>query len=164
MLLKDYVKEQIIKLDDGDVQAFGSLTASIGRPCKGYMQVFVVGSYIDPLKSITLGRVLLNVESELEVDHVDRDPLNFNRDNLRICTHQQNCFNQGPRRNNTSGFKGVYWDKFNNKWRASIMVDGYTNNIGRYEDIVEAAKAYDAEARRFHKEFAYQNFPLELNP
>ena len=46
-----------------------------------------------------------------EIDHEDRDSTNNKWSNLREATHQQNCFNRKKRSNNTSGYKGVFFDK-----------------------------------------------------
>ena len=51
--------------------------------------------------------------------------------------------------NNTSGFKGVHYNKNTNKWRATIHVMGKTRHIGVYSDKVDAAKAYDAASRKY---------------
>ena len=53
-------------------------------------------------------KLILGVPSKTIVDHKDHNSLNNRRSNLRVCTNQQNCFNQRVSKNNTSGFKGVY--------------------------------------------------------
>lgn len=65
------------------------------------------------------------------VDHVDTDPGNNKVDNLRKATNQENLFNQGPFRNNTSGFKGVSWDKDREKWLAKAILAGKQRFLGR---------------------------------
>lgn len=98
-----------------------------------------------------------------QVDHIDRDPLNNRRNNLRICTHAENQRNRGPFRPRQqtearhSRFKGVSWDASKGKWRVRIKVNGRSIHGGRFDEEYEAARAYDELARLHHKEFAYLN-------
>lgn len=52
----------------------------------------------------------------------------------------------GLRAHNTSGFKGVFWDKQKSKWAARIMLDYKTKHLGFYVNIADAARAYKAAA------------------
>lgn len=97
------------------------------------------------------------------VDHIDRNPLNNQIDNLRLATSAQQQHNQGPRKTNTSGYKGVSLDKRCQKYRVRITdIDGEEIFLGYFEDRVEAARAYDMTAIRYYGEFAVLNFPLAL--
>lgn len=91
-------------------------------------------------------------------DHKDGNGLNNTRSNLRPATSQQNSSNRGVQRNNTSGFKGVYWDKQTRKWRARIMINGKSKSLGLHINSEDAARAYDAAAKRLFGEFARCNF------
>lgn len=90
------------------------------------------------------------------VDHIDGDTLNNVRSNLRICTPQQNRFNQKTPSTNTSGFKGVLVDKRFNKtvYRAKMEINGKYISLGKYDTPEEAHEAYKAAAKRYHGEFA----------
>ena len=76
---------------------------------------------------------------ELTVDHVDRVPWHNWRLNLREASNQCQSRNCGMSKNNTSGVKGVYWDAWNGKWRAQIMIDGRQKNLGGYNTVLDAA-------------------------
>lgn len=78
--------------------------------------------------------------SPKEIDHWDGNPLNNQRANLRPATRQQNMANHGPQRNNTSGYKGVYWDKNRLLWLASIKVTGQARFLGRWSTNKAAAR------------------------
>lgn len=94
---------------------------------------------------------------DLEVDHVDGDGLNNQRDNLRIATKSQNRRNMRKTRG-TSQFKGVSLERKRSIWRAMIKQNGKNIQIGRFANEEEAAHAYDAKARELFGEFAKCNF------
>ena len=98
-----------------------------------------------------LGRKLLSHEL---VDHIDTDPLNNQRSNLRLATPSLNNANQNRRRDNTSGFKGVVFSKWHQKWLARIQVNGKSFHLGCFETREEAAIAYQKAADSFFGEFA----------
>lgn len=100
-----------------------------------------------------LGRDLL---SEEEVDHVDRDPLNNQRANLRLATRTQNNANKGNI-SHTSVYRGVSWDKSRNKWFAGISYNHKTIPLGRFNDEKEAARAYNQKAVELYGDFAMLN-------
>jgi hypothetical protein len=92
------------------------------------------------------------------IDHRDGNGLNNQRYNLRPATKSQNKCNTKLRTDNTSGFKGVYWDT--NKWQASIRVRGKSIRLGRFTDILDARDAADARRLKYHGEFALTNAML----
>lgn len=92
-----------------------------------------------------------------QVDHIDKDGLNNQRENLRIGTHAQNLANTGPR-GGSSKYKGVYKTE-TGKWKSVIMVNNKRYSLGHFSDEGEAAIAYDAKAVELLGEFAYLNFP-----
>ena len=101
-----------------------------------------------------LGRELVSTE---QVDHIDRDPLNNRRENLRLATRSENQHNQAKRANNTSGFKGVRFDKRGRKWRAQITVNSKYVHLGLFDTAEAAAAAYDTAALSLHDTFACVN-------
>ena len=78
------------------------------------------------------------------VDHHDGEPTNNSVENLRWATHQENMQNRPVNKNNTSGYKGVTFDK--GKWRAQIKIDGKQITLGRFETIEEAVAVRSARA------------------
>jgi hypothetical protein len=94
-----------------------------------------------------------------EVDHINRNPLDNQRHNLRPATRAQNQANRGANANNSSGFKGVCRDKRGGKWRARMMVNRHCHHLGFFLDAEEAARAYDKAAKECFGVFACLNFP-----
>ena len=95
-------------------------------------------------------------------DHKNQNTLDHRFDNLRECTPSQNCMNRGKQRNNTTGFKGVWYHKQNKKYCADIWVLDRKYGLGSYITKEEAARAYDFWAAYYHKEFAEFNFKDEI--
>ena len=66
------------------------------------------------------------------IDHKDGDGQNNNPDNLRLATRTENSRNRGTNRNNTSGIKGVYWNKEKGKWQARIQINRKHKHLGYF--------------------------------
>jgi hypothetical protein len=88
------------------------------------------------------------------IDHIDGDPSNNIFSNLRLASPSSNCANAKRSSNNTSGFKGTYFDKQRAQYAARIKVDRRTHFLGRFATVEEAADAYFAAAQRFFGPFA----------
>lgn len=97
------------------------------------------------------GRPLAKIEL---TDHINEDKLDNRRANLRIATNAENLQNRGKYRTNTSGFKGVSWDRGRGKWRANIGVNGKYIHLGYFTTPEAAHEAYCAAALEMHGEFA----------
>jgi len=98
-----------------------------------------------------------------KIDHRDGDKTNNTRDNLRVCSHIENSRNIHHNRRNTSGYKGVWWDKRHKKWRAGIGYNGKNIKLGYFVSKEEAAKAYNHAATKFFGQYACLNNITEGN-
>ncbi len=90
-----------------------------------------------------------------QIDHIDGDGLNNTRPNLRAATYAQNNQNRGKTKRNTSGIKGISWDKQRSKWLAQICCDTIRYKLGRFNTKEMAAEAYRKAANKLHKEFMH---------
>lgn len=88
------------------------------------------------------------------VDHQNGWGLDCRRGNLRPARHDQNAWNTARSRNNTSGHKGVNFDKRHSKWRARIVVDGRRTTLGYFASAEDAAGAYASAAQAARGSFA----------
>lgn len=109
---------------------------------------------INKRKRIRLHRLIMNVCDNRVVDHIDRNPLNNKKENLRVCTQRENKFNNSMQGNNTSGTIGVYWYKAYNKWKAQIKVDKKSVHLGYYEKYEDAVKARESAEIKYFGEYS----------
>lgn len=108
-------------------------------------------------RTLYMHQVILQTPIGFASDHIDKNRLNNQRSNLRICSQRQNTFNRPKRKGARSQYKGVYLVE--GRWKASAQADGKRINLGFFATEIDAAKAYDNVARRVHGEFANLNFP-----
>lgn len=92
----------------------------------------------------------------MEVDHIDRNPLNNCRSNLRWCTRSQNTCNEGLRSTNKSGTKGVHWSERYQRWTTRITCKGirskdYTFSLNQYGSKEAALKAAILKRRELER-------------
>lgn len=104
---------------------------------KGKSGIFYAKSQING-KFTYLHRFIINAPKGVIVDRVNRNGLDNRKSNLRLSNLQQNAFNSKIFSHNTSGYKGVYWDKDRNKWCAQIMVNQKTIHLGRTINLQDA--------------------------
>ena len=107
--------------------------------------------------TISLHRLLMNAKNGEQVDHKNRNILDNRRNNLRKCDNAQNRQNKGVQSNNSSGFKGVYFHKRDKKYRAKLMANGKIVLEKCFDSKIEAAKAYNEAAKKYHGEYAFLN-------
>lgn len=73
--------------------------------------------------------------------HIDHSCLNkqcVHPDHLRLATNKENSENIGLSKSNTSGYRGVCWDKERSKWIVQVGHHGKTFRGGAFDDIEEA--------------------------
>lgn len=88
-----------------------------------------------------------------DIDHIDMNRSNNRIANLREATTSQNKGNSRAYSNNTSGVKGVCWNKNGRFWQAQIRFQGKKLHLGCFGDINDAAAAYEKAAAELFGEF-----------
>lgn len=104
-------------------------------------------------RTIFMSRYLTPWANKRDVDHINRDPLDNRKSNLRVATRSENNLNSKIRVNNTSGFKGVNFHKITRKWRAYIGHNGKIIYLGLYKSKAEAAFARRQKAKEIYGDF-----------
>lgn len=109
-------------------------------------------------RNIFMHRFIINAPKGSIVDHINRNGLDNRRENLRIVTNRQNCWNSARGINTgSSKYKGVRWSSHDQRWRATIGHNGKNLHLGNFKDEIEAARAHDTAAKKFRGEFAILN-------
>lgn len=96
----------------------------------------------------------LTRDDHRQVDHINRDGLDNRSSNLRLSDQQENSFNRSIGSNNTSGYKGVTYNKASGKWMARIHLNRKSIYLGMFTSPKTAYEAYCAAAIQYYGDFA----------
>lgn len=140
-------KGGLILADASDYESLSKYSWCIDR--RGYAVARING------KIQSMHRFLLcgNCRDDRYVDHIDRDPLNNRRGNLRLCEPKENMRNIGVSKSNKVGHLGIRMTK-DGKYNVRIVADRVEHHIGNYETLEEAIKARHEAEDKYHGEFA----------
>lgn len=123
---------------------------------KGYPKAHIWNDERTKRRTIEMHRLIMGEPAGLQVDHINGDPLDNRRENLRLATNAQNQMNR-RKTNGTSQFKGVSF--YSGKWHAYIERDGIKRKLGTFTNEIDAAQVYDKNAKELFGAFARLNFP-----
>ncbi len=93
----------------------------------------------------------------LEIDHINTNGLDNQKNNMRHCTSSQNQMNTKKREGCSCKYKGVYWDKKLKHWRVRVKMGGVFVYQKLFKDEMEAAIAYNNAVLIHFGEFARLN-------
>lgn len=109
-------------------------------------------------KKIKLHRLIMDcIEENREVDHINGNPSDNRKENLRIVSHQENTWNQKMRTNNKSGITGIWYDKREERtkhWVAEIKVNGKKIALGSFSTKEEAIQAREFAENQYFGDFS----------
>lgn len=88
------------------------------------------------------------------IDHIDGNGFNNNIENLRAATYSENCCNAKLRKDSSSGYKNVYWNKLMKRWGVKLAINKKQMHFGYYHDIEVANFVATFVRHKYHKEFA----------
>lgn len=108
-------------------------------------------------KVVYMHRVIIGAIKGREIDHINEDKLDNRCVNLRSVNRRENTLNRGLIITNTSGYKGVSWNKAKSKWQTQLVNNGKRVFSAYFNDVIEAARAYNENAIKYHGEFARLN-------
>lgn len=114
--------------------------------------------YKEGKRTITsLHQLIMGTFPGKNVDHINGDGLDNRKENLRVCTTQENSRNSHYVKG-SSVYKGISFNKKRQKWQASIKFNGTNKFLGYFAEEIMAAQAYDRAASEYFGEFAKLNF------
>lgn len=152
---------EIILVDDDDFELLSKYNWRMNG--KGRNTRYACANIIKGEKAVIMHRFIMKPEKNVFIDHINGNGLDNRKENLRLCTNQQNQGNQKISKKNTSGYRGVsklitrYKSKKYVYWRAEIVKNGKQIRIGSFKNIKDAARAFNAEAIKHFGEFAKLN-------
>lgn len=108
--------------------------------------------------TLRMHRFILGIYDERYVDHIDGNPLNNQRINLRACTRAENNRNTTKRKDSQNQYRGVILNKKTKRWRARVQINGKRLWSSKsFPTEREAALAFNELAIKYHGEFARLN-------
>jgi hypothetical protein len=119
---------------------------------RGYLHIRIYGR--DYLSHRLAWLVVTGEWPTAEIDHANLDKADNRWANLRQAARSQNCANKHVQSNNTSGHKGVHWNKKCGRWVAYIKKSGRRFYLGMFDDIDSASEAYDRASAEHFGDFA----------
>ena len=103
--------------------------------------------------TVWFSRAVMDAPENMEVDHINRNPLDNRKSNLRIISHLGNMANLGSQKKSKTGVAGVYWHKHRNKYFAELKVGKKRYCLGAYKTLEEAADARKKAEEKYRKPF-----------
>lgn len=109
-------------------------------------------------KIVQMHRMILEVENyKIKINHKNFNTLNNCRNNIEICSNAENKQYSKKHKDNTSGYKGVTWHKKQQCWTVQIGINYKNIHLGSFDNIIDAAQAYNEAAIKYHGKFAILN-------
>lgn len=145
MIIKKHDKEFIVLIDIEDIPIVNTVKWML-KYDKTIDNYYVTGwerNNYKNRKTLRLHNLLTSPPKGMETDHIDRNPLNNRKSNLRVVEPVINKQNKGFYRNNKSGYKYIHWAKLNQRWIVEVKRFNKVTRVGSSKDLMEAVKIRD---------------------
>ena len=154
-IIKDFENYEVSNF--GNIKNFN--TGRILKPLinsNGYYKINLCKdgkTFTKAIHKLVANAFLPNPLNKKCVDHKNNDKLDNNVENLRFASTRENNMNKKLSIKNTSGFKGVHFDKKSKKWKAGICINGTKQHLGYFEKLEDAVKTRVKKAKQIFGEY-----------
>jgi len=150
--------EKIVLIDEEDYDLIKDYKWSVRKHRNTFYSVANIKKDNKRHTTIQMHRLIIGLYDERIIDHKNRNGLDNRKENLRVCTNFENAKNARKRKDGkTSKYKGVSFRTSHDKFLSRIQVNKKRIHLGYFKNEIEAAKAYNAAALKYHGEYAYLN-------
>lgn len=148
-------QNQVAVIDNGDWEIIAPYKWFSQKARKVFYAKTWIYSKEEYRKCVEMSKLIMGFPDTI-VDHIDRNPLNNQRSNLRLCTTSQSAVNRFKFPNTISSFRGVTLTKYG-KWQSCIGGAKTRIYLGIFNTETLAAEAYNRKAKELYGEFAVLN-------
>lgn len=133
----------IAVIDLEDLDRVSEITWGVTKSLRGDC-MYVRGKHQvnEKWKNINLHRYIMNCPNNMVVDHINRNTFDNRKENLNICTAQDNSNNRGTFRSSLGKLKGAYYNKVNKTWHSTLILNKQRKWLGTFKTELEAHNAY----------------------
>lgn len=123
----------------------------------GYVRASIYDKNTKEITQILLHRLVMNADKDVIIDHISGERNDNRKRNLRNADYSTNMMNSGISKNNTSGVRGVNYDKDTGQWRVRIQVNNKRISLGSFRDIDKAISVRQQAEEKYFGEYAHKN-------
>jgi hypothetical protein len=145
-------KKEIFYFDLEDYELIKNYCWHINK--QGYISTFIYKE--NKRKQLFFHRLVMNPPDNLDIDHIDHQLNNNQKSNLRYCNSSLNLMNSKLRKDNTSGYKGISWNKEKQKFEVYLCINQKNIKLGYYKNIEDAITIRENAELKYFGEFKYK--------
>lgn len=149
----EVLKSIFIQLDNGELFRIKNMKLAGTIASNGYRLIKIKGRVY--LAHRILWAINYGEWPSKELDHINGDKLDNRISNLRMVTRAQNNWNVKKKKNNTSGYKGIFLHKKSGKWYSTIRHSGKRYHLGYFSNIEDAIKERKNAEHKYHGQYCY---------